>query len=301
MAAALVVWSGTALVDAEVVERSGPVREDGAAATARQVPMSTKPDTADRRQLSKGQRAEEQPAPPPPTSVDEKPTSRNADFEVEPPAKTVEPSAVSIPALGLDQNLIELAVNGTELQVPDDYSDVGWWRDGPVPGEKGAAVMVGHVDSPTGPAVFYQLSGMQPGHRVTIGLDDGSRTVFEVREVTAYHRSSFPSAKVYRTQGRPGLNLLTCGGSFDSEAGRYSSNVVVYAALVDRIPAPEDKKPSSKKSVQEMREQLGLEPDERSGDGLDPAADRGAHDRVTYEQQVQANREALGLEEVDPR
>ncbi len=152
-------------------------------------------------------------------------------------------TAISIPGLGIDQGVIELAVNGDSLQVPDRYSDIGWWREGPAPGEDGAAVMVGHVDSPTAPAVFYQLSGVTPGERISVELDDRSQAVFEVREAVLYDRDEFPSKEVYRTHGKPGLNLLTCGGSYDKDGG-YSGNVVVYTDLVDRVPPPRKRKKS---------------------------------------------------------
>ena len=130
---------------------------------------------------------------------------------------------------------------GTSLQVPQDYADVGWWSGGVSPGEEGAAVLVGHVDSLTGPAVFYRLSELQSGDRVRVRREDGSRLTFAVRRTAVYDRDEVPAQRVYRTQGRPGLHLLTCGGTFDEESGQYSDNVVVFAELVDRRGAPDDR------------------------------------------------------------
>jgi hypothetical protein len=96
---------------------------------------------------------------------------------------------------------------------------------------------VGHVDSPTGPAVFYQLSGLARGDRIVVERADQARMVYAVQRVTLYERSEFPSERVYRTRGPSTLSLLTCGGSFDAEAGQYTGNVVVFARLVDRVPA----------------------------------------------------------------
>jgi sortase (surface protein transpeptidase) len=153
---------------------------------------------------------------------------------VAPPAAQPEPERIVIPALGVDQALVELAVIGTKLQVPDNYDDVGWWNGGPAPGEPGAAVVVGHVDSLTGPAVFYGLSNLQRGDRISMWEKDGPRSTFEVKRIIFYDRDDFPSHRVYRSQGRPSLHLLTCGGSFDEESGQYTGNVVVFADLMSR-------------------------------------------------------------------
>ena len=218
---------------------------------------------------------------PPPQPV--RRASPAPKFKVQPPKANVEPESIEIPALGIDQDLTELAVIGTDLQVPDDYFDVGWWRGGPTPGEKGASVIVGHVDSPTGPAVFYQLSGLRAGHEITVGLDDGSRAMFVVRRVQAYERTQFPSAKVYRAAGKPGLNLLTCGGSFDADAGQYASNVVVFTDLVERIPAKSDKRKPAKTDTQgpaRADKQAPARADKQApaqADKQAPAQDRKAH------------------------
>jgi len=171
-----------------------------------------------------------------------------------------EPVAIRIPALGIDQELIELGVVGTDLQVPNDYYDIGWWRDGPSAGENGAAVMVGHVDSETGPAVFYQLSGLRRGHEIVVDGADGSSLTFAVRRVGAFTRAGFPSARVYRTDGAPALHLLTCGGTFDDGEGQYSGNVVVFAELVDRSPAPENRRSKADNRKADESESGGREP-----------------------------------------
>ena len=148
-----------------------------------------------------------------------------------------EPTNIRIPEMGVDQGLVELAVIGSSLQVPDDYSDIGWWSGGRAPGEASAAVVVGHVDSLTGPAVFYELSALERGDRVRVRREDGSRLVFAVRRTAVYDRDDFPAERVYRSGGRPSVHLLTCGGSFDAETGHYSDNVVVFTELVERLRA----------------------------------------------------------------
>ncbi|MGH3341839.1 MAG: sortase domain-containing protein, partial [Carbonactinosporaceae bacterium] len=146
---------------------------------------------------------------------------------------------ISIPDLGIEQELIDLPVVGAELQAPHRYGDIGWWSAGPTPGAPGAAVVVGHLDSPTGPAIFYTLADLSPGAEITVRRADGWDAVFELERVERYPRTSFPSERVYRRSGPPALHLLTCGGRYDGEAGRYEANVVAYASLTALVLAEE--------------------------------------------------------------
>ncbi|MER0245768.1 class F sortase [Streptomyces sp. HSW2009] len=108
----------------------------------------------------------------------------------------------------------------------------GWYERGPSPGERGAAVIVGHRDPRTGPALFLELPSLRRGDLLTITRHDGKRAVFRVDAVRTYPRSRFPDREVYGDPGRPELRLLTCGGAFDPGRG-YRANVVVFAHLHD--------------------------------------------------------------------
>lgn len=153
-----------------------------------------------------------------------------------------DPERITIPRLGISQGMTQLSVNGNTLQVPEDFWDVGWWSGGPAPGEQGAAVMVGHVDSLDGPAVFYGLASMRLDDRIIIRRERGRSLVFTVRKKVLYDRNDFPAEKVYRTGGRPSLHLLTCGGSFNAQTQLYTGNVVVYAELVTKNQKPDSKR-----------------------------------------------------------
>jgi sortase (surface protein transpeptidase) len=147
---------------------------------------------------------------------------------------------VSIPAVGVAARVIRLALNsdGT-MEVPNDYSVAGWYRLGPRPGEKGAAVIVGHVDSREGPAVFYRLGEVAPGDLVRVASPHRSPLSFRVYAVREYPKSAFPTSRVYGQTTRPELRLITCGGAFDDATGHYVDNVVVFA----RLAAPEGVEP----------------------------------------------------------
>ncbi|WP_226966671.1 class F sortase [Streptomyces phaeolivaceus] len=151
------------------------------------------------------------------------------------PAKTV-----TIPYLG-----IEAPVTGLRLDArrrlpapPDDRPKlVGWYTEGPAPGGPGTAVVVGHRDTRTGPAVFAALDAIKPGRPVEVLRADGRTAVYTVDAVKSYEKDRFPSKEVYGHRGRPELRLITCGGTYDRRKG-YASNVVVFAHLTaTREPA----------------------------------------------------------------
>lgn len=140
-----------------------------------------------------------------------------------------------IPAIGLHTRLIGLGLNhdGT-LEVPTDYALAGWYELGPRPGERGAAVIVGHVDSTEGPAVFYRLGELEPGSKVRVEWADGSSVGFRVYAVREYAKAAFPTTLVYGRTPAAELRLITCGGPFDGSTGHYLDNVVVFARLQAR-------------------------------------------------------------------
>jgi hypothetical protein len=107
---------------------------------------------------------------------------------------------------------------------------VGWYGNGPSPGEKGTAVIVGHRDTTTGPAIFLNLTVLHRGDHIDVTRADRRTAQFTVDRVHTYGRAGFPSARIYGSTGRPELRLLTCGGHFDRRTG-YSANVVVFAHL----------------------------------------------------------------------
>jgi Sortase domain len=148
------------------------------------------------------------------------------------------PLELRIPAIGLSTSLSTLGLNldGT-VQVPTDIQQAGWYRFGPTPGQTGSAVILGHVDSYRGPAVFYKLRSLVAGDFIGVSLTDGATALFKVTSVAMYLKSAFPSQAVYASHGSSALQLVTCGGVFDPHTGHYLSNTVVYTALVGTTPA----------------------------------------------------------------
>jgi Sortase domain len=141
-----------------------------------------------------------------------------------------EPVRVRIPAAGVDSGLVRLgrAPDGS-IEVPGEFGVAGWYDEGPRPGEPGPAVILGHVDSRTGPAVFYRVGALPKGAQVLVDRADGSTVAFRVTGTQRVPKVAFPTDAVYAPTLEPSLRLVTCGGSFDATAGSYRDNVIVYA------------------------------------------------------------------------
>lgn len=151
------------------------------------------------------------------------------------PLEPSDPSGLRVPAIDVEtDHLLPLQVRSDgELDVPEEPDTVGWYEAGASPGQQGASVIGAHVDSPTGPAVFFRLAELRPGDEITVPRADGVDAVFEVYGVEQYDKDDFPTREVYgSTDGRAELRLVTCGGTFEQDEHGYNSNVVVYAELV---------------------------------------------------------------------
>lgn len=140
------------------------------------------------------------------------------------------PVRLEIPAVGVGAGVDPLGLRGGgELDVPARFDRVGWWSGGPAPGAPGPAVLVGHVDSRRGPAVFFRLRDLVPGDELTVRRDDGLSVTFTVERSASYAKAQFPTAEVYGPRDRSVLRLVTCSGRFDRSTGHYEDNLVVFA------------------------------------------------------------------------
>ena len=160
------------------------------------------------------------------------------------PGQVSKPVEVSIPAIGVRSRLVPLGLDaGGALQVPGDFARAGWYTGGPLPGEQGPAVIAGHVDSRSGPAVFYRLRDLEPGAEVRVRRADGVTLRFTVEGARRYPKTAFPTDTVFGAESAQVLRLVTCGGSFDAQRRSYRDNLVVEARLTgwsrfSRMPPP---------------------------------------------------------------
>lgn len=160
-----------------------------------------------------------------------------------------EPSAARAPILGLkrsppkkilirsvwikgDIDQVGLARDGT-IDTPsyERAGNAAWYKHSPTPGEAGASVILGHVDSKKDRAVFFELRRVKRGDRIEITRADGSKPVFTVDSIEQFAKNDFPTERVYANTADPTLRLVTCGGRFDPAIKDYLDNIIVFATL----------------------------------------------------------------------
>jgi sortase (surface protein transpeptidase) len=140
------------------------------------------------------------------------------------------PTTISIPSIGVKAPIVPVGLQADRaMQVPDP-DKVGWYRLGPRPGGPGPAVLIGHLDSRTGPAVFYRLRQLRPGDEILVGERGGDTRRFLVGRLERHPKTALPVNRIWTTATRPLLRLITCGGSFNRATGHYRDNLIVYAS-----------------------------------------------------------------------
>jgi hypothetical protein len=143
-----------------------------------------------------------------------------------------DPVALTIAAVGVRSTLDRVGLGaGGEIEAPGRWQVPGWYSAGPAPGQQGPAVILGHVDSPQGPAVFARLGELRPGDLIEVSRADASTAVFAVDRSISVPQHGFPTAEVYGPTPDSELRLITCEGPYDRTAGRYLHNLVVFATL----------------------------------------------------------------------
>jgi LPXTG-site transpeptidase (sortase) family protein len=189
----------------------------------------------------------EPPAPPTPAAVpaphavDGTTTTITAGRPGSPPAPASGPALpASLPTrlvitkIGVYAPFTRLHLNRSGAIEPPRNTDsnlVGWYGAGPTPGERGTSVVLGHVDTKLGPAVFWGLGSLKRGDKVEIHRSDATVAHFTVDSVEVFSKKKFPDARVYGDQPTSQLRLITCGGTYDHKRRDYTANVVVFAHL----------------------------------------------------------------------
>lgn len=143
------------------------------------------------------------------------------------------PVRLTIPAIDVNASIQQVGVNPRgEMEVPSNTVDVGWFKLGPRPGEKGSAVISGHIDGKNGEAgVFTNLHKLKAGDKLYIEDDSGTTSAFVVRESRTYDPGY--AEEVFSLNNDVHLNLVTCDGVWDGAKKSYSKRLVVFADISD--------------------------------------------------------------------
>ena len=165
----------------------------------------------------------QRPAVPPQAEV--APTTRSTGGQVQ----AGRPVSIAIPAAGVEARVVPVGLGPDRTMEVPEVGLAGWYELGPRPGAAGPAVIVGHVDSRSGPAVFHRLGQLRPGNRIVVGQDGGAARSFLVERVEQLAKEALPVERIWNRTRQPVLRLITCGGSFDRASGHYRDNIIVYA------------------------------------------------------------------------
>jgi sortase (surface protein transpeptidase) len=168
------------------------------------------------------------PPPAPPRAVATAPQAPAASARAAPPL----PVRLRIPSIGVDAELESVGVDERgNLAAPSDPRKAAWYREGPAPGEPGDAVIDGHLDWTTGPAVFWDLERVQAGDEIDVVFQAGVSARFAVADSARYPYDSHPSG-LFSTDGPARLSLITCAGSWDRGRRTYLERLIVHASYL---------------------------------------------------------------------
>jgi LPXTG-site transpeptidase (sortase) family protein len=147
------------------------------------------------------------------------------------------PVRLVIPAINVDANIQDVGIAWNapgEMGIPTNFTDVGWYEDGPRPGMPGSAVIDGHLDGHDTPrAVFFELGDLKPGDLIKIIDKDGTVFTFSVTSVADYDYDASTTNIFSSNDSKAYLNLITCAGDWIKSKKLYNQRVVVFAELQD--------------------------------------------------------------------
>ncbi|MDR0136595.1 class F sortase [Metabacillus idriensis] len=165
--------------------------------------------------------------------------------------KGITPVKVNIPSINVEANIEQVGIleNG-QMGVPQEINNVGWFEPGVKPGSRGSAVLAGHVDSKTGPAIFFNLKDLKQGDEIIVTDEKGTSLTFIVKNQESYPRGSAPIDEIFQTEEGQNLNLITCSGTFNRSAGTHEERLVVFAELKKDKETKKEAPPASPESVE---------------------------------------------------
>lgn len=165
--------------------------------------------------------------------------------------KGITPVKVDIPSIDVEANIEQVGIleNG-QMGVPQEINNVGWFEPGVNPGNRGSAVLAGHVDSKTGPAIFFNLRDLKQGDEIFVTDEKGATLTFVVKKQESYPRESAPIDEIFQTSEGQNLNLITCSGTFNRSKGTHEERLVVFAELKKEKEIKKEAPPASPENVE---------------------------------------------------
>lgn len=142
------------------------------------------------------------------------------------------PGRLEIPKLNVDAVIEDVGrIENGQMGVPQNPDNIGWFEPGIKPGAQGNAVMAGHIDSLTGPSVFYDLEKLAIGDEIIVHGKDDEKLRFIVTKTETYPRNDSPVDDIFGFNYSSGLTLITCTGEFNRKAKTHEKRFVVYTEL----------------------------------------------------------------------
>jgi sortase A len=149
----------------------------------------------------------------------------------------VGPGQLIIPRLGINAKIVLSDVDREgNMSAPATHTDVGLYKNGPMPGKPGNAVVAGHLNGRANePGVFSDLEQIKVGDLVHVKYGDNpSDLTFKVKEKQEYDVQQAPLERIFGPATASQLNLITCSGSYDRAKADYTKRLVVYAELIEQ-------------------------------------------------------------------
>lgn len=144
------------------------------------------------------------------------------------------PSTIEIPAINVKTKIEQVGtLSDGRMDVPKNPDHVGWYEPGTLPGAQGNAVLAGHVDDLTSPAVFYELHKLKKGDKILLKDKNGQNLTFEVYDQRTFPRLDAPIEDIFGFSYASTLNLITCSGEYDPDTTERSERTVVYTKLAE--------------------------------------------------------------------
>lgn len=184
-----------------------------------------------RENIKPNQQSESVPSPTP-SHILQDPVRTPVQIKREPPPKSFMPAELIIPAIKVKAKIEPVGVldNG-QMDVPRHTNVVGILHPGVIAGEQGNMVMDGHVDSYTGPAVFFNLKKLKPGDSIIVRDINREKLTYIVQSVESYLTADAPVERVFGETNERMLNLVTCSGKYSRKKKEHEQRLIVFAKL----------------------------------------------------------------------